>query len=307
MPLPEESGVDFLDEMMGGIRPASFLGCLAESSGGKTIFGVQLATESAMRCKQRTAFFAYEQAVEGDLAERFHRRAIGITRKEWDAFMARGLDQADRDFVKKVRGVQESLKLLQIYDMSGRRKGQGNGGALEIRNILEDAKRRQALPSLVIVDWLGPMVAAMAGKKFDWGTFKPDSVRDLISVELGHFQKMVAEYRVKIMLLHQLAPGIIGNKTPAYLPSYTDAAECKSFGLLMNYVFTFGRMDPKTNCMWFNAPKARGSRKFHTVVRMDAQSDVIVHAAGYTGMDNGSPRAGYFREGGAPSTDLEVF
>jgi hypothetical protein len=304
---PEPTGVDFIDIALGGIAPATSVGVLAESSGGKTILGVQLAVESVLRGNP-TMFLAYEQSINGDLSERLYRYTLNIPRKKWKEEMKEGYAGASAEFDALMDSSDKQLAQLQLFDMSGSRNGQGTGGAREIRGLLENAETEGRLPKMVVVDWLGPMVMATVGQKFDWKRFRSDSFADAIKEELNLFKMIVQEFKIKLVLLHQLAPGIIGNKSPSYIPNWSDAAECKSFGLLLNFVFTFGRMDPVTSRMWWHVPKARGSEKHKRIVVLDGENDRIVDSRGYRALDIGNERIGYFCEAkGANSEDIEGF
>lgn len=273
---PEETGIDFIDKAIHGVRPSSFVGLLAESAGGKTMMGTQFLCEQAMNDCKALGFF-YEQSLEGDIAERFYSYLANAPRTE---LWKKTHNEYPEHVRKHLDAIQARLQRnMQIYDMSGAVKGQGNGGPDEIELILERLHRRGEAPKYIVIDWLSPLVI----RYFNM----PKNVvladkREKIDLVVDRFKGIAGRYRVTIVLLHQIAPHIIEAKTPHYKPDWTVAAECKSFGWLMDYVFTFGRKCKETNCMWFNVPKARGAPTASRIVRMDGELNKIHDAHDYT-------------------------
>ena len=270
--LPERTGIDFVDMSTGGLRPGSLIGVLAESSGGKTMFGTQFLCEQAMR-KNLTLGFFYEQSLEGDIAERFYSYLSGTPR---DDLSGKTHDEYPESTKRCLNTLQAKMQEhCRIYDMSGSVAGQGNGGPEELEAIIGRMHRKGDRPKTLVLDWLGPMVTKYYNLPKNMRTADK---REKIDLVLTRFKEITERYGINIVVLHQIAAHIIEGKTPHYKPDWTVAAECKSFGFLMDYVFTFGRKCDKTNCMWFNSPKARGASKHHRIVRMDAQLNKILDA-----------------------------
>jgi hypothetical protein len=289
---PVKTGIDFIDYSTGGLRPASMVGLIAESSGGKTLFGNQFLCEQAIQEKLTLGFF-YEQSIAGDVAERFYSYLTGATREELK-------DKTHEEYPERVRRHLDAMedrmsKYLQVYDMSGSVKGQGLGGPKEVEAIIARAIREGNRPEAVVIDWLGTMemkcqnIPSMYKEK-----------RQRLEYCLTELKQISERFKITICVLHQIAAHVIEGKTPHFKPEWTMAHECKSFGHQMDYVFTFGRKCEKTECMWFTVSKARGSPRTHRIVKMIAQVNKIVDASGYTENAMASRDGTYFNKGSRP-------
>lgn len=299
---PILTGVKFIDAVThGGLRPNSLFGLLAESSGGKTMIGGQLLCEQAVANPPRLSVgFYYEQSIGGDIAERYYSYLTEMPRAD-----AKGkhYDEWPEKYKQKLDKMEPHLrKYLHIVDMSGADHGQGNGGPDEIEAYLSRMVRMGQHPDFVIIDWLLPMVVKYFNLPKD---VKLADQREKINHVVTRLKEICERLNLTVGVLHQIAPGAIADKTPAYQPDWTVAAECKSFGFLMDYVFTFGRKCEKTQCMWFNSPKARGAPKEHRIVKMDAEYNRIEDVHSQFSMNMGSRRDlqdyGYFEKRSKPS------
>lgn len=266
-PLP--TGIDFIDIVTGGLRPRSLVGLIAESSGGKTMIGTQFVCEQALRGKHVLGLY-YEQSIGGDIAERLYSYLSEQSRD-----VIKGPYDGYADHVKEALAhTREKIgQYLHVYDMSGAVPGQGTGGVLEIEALLNRYRRQGTPIEYVVIDWLQPM--ARMASNLDKNLKDDKEKFDYIAGQLAGIRDRC---RVTILLLHQLAPNEVQGKTPQWKPDWTMAMGCKSLGNMMEYMFTFGRKDEETNCMWFHAPKARGAAKLSRIVRMDAMRNRIYDA-----------------------------
>jgi hypothetical protein len=264
---PAPTGVDWIDHAIGGIHPGSLCGLLAESAGGKTMAGVQFLVASA-ELRRHTLAFYYEQGLQGDIATRLFSAAAGIGRsslnKSYDEYTQE--ERADLDRVTPIMS-----KYLHLFNMSGQVTGQGTGCVQELDTIITNCKNTGVEPKFAIIDWLGPMVMAAFDLPEHVGA---KDFRDKINLTLNGLKRLTEKHNITFMILHQIAPHIIENKSPLFKPDWTVAHECKSFGLLMSYVFCFGRKDPNM-CMWLNVPKARNSGNVARVVKMNPEVNRI--------------------------------
>lgn len=266
------SGVDFIDKTIGGYTRSSAVGLIAESSGGKTMFGVQSLLEQVNKNRYSAAFF-YEQTIKGDIAKRFYSYAARLHRDEIDKSYARMSDNTKAAIAAAKKQVNQYCR---IYDMSGVIQGQGLGGPPEIDAMIGRLIRSGEFPvEFVLIDWLGPMV-----KRYHSGESKKDSKGwEQLDSALIQLVDISRRYNLTLIILHQLSPGSMQNKNPTYVPDWTAAHECKSFGLLLDYVFVFGRYEPESGCMWFSVAKARGKPKMRRLVQMRGGINKIVDAA----------------------------
>lgn len=287
---PMPTNIEFVDILIGGLRPASVVGLLAESSGGKTMIGTQFACEQALQDVTTCAFF-YEQSLEGDIAERFYSYLTGASR---DELAGKRHSEYPYEVRSKLDRIDEALSsILRVYDMSGSVDNQGRGGPDEIEAIIGRLKREGTPPGFILIDWLGPLVTKYINTPPELG--KIDH-REKINYVLTRFKEIAERHSVTILILHQIAPAQIENKKPLHKPDWTTAADSKSFGWLMDYVFTLGRRCDKTDCMWFNVPKARGAPKLSRIVKMDAQHNRITDAKDFEENTMADREGVYFRK-----------
>ena len=294
---PILTGVKFIDAVTnGGLRPSSLIGILAESSGGKTMIGTQLLCEQVIAVNPRKSIgFYYEQSLEGDIAERFYSYLSEMARAE---MKGKTSDEWPDKYKQKLDKLEPHLKkFLQVMDMSGASHGQGNGGPDEIEAYILRLTRLGQKPEFIVIDWLDPMVT----KYFNLPkNVRLEDHREKINHVITRLKEIKDRHKLTIVVLHQIAPAVIKDKSPSYQPDWTVAAECKSFGFLMDYVFTFGRKCEKTQCMWFNSPKARGAPKDHRIVQMDAEYnriiDVHTQFSVFSGNKKNMEEYGYFEK-----------
>jgi len=261
------TGVPFIDKLLGGVPPTALMGLLAESSGGKTMMGVQFVIEQALLKRNCIAYY-YEQGIAGDIARRYYSYAGQIPRSEINL----PLKELAPEVRKRISSLGKVIHpYLKVEDMSGS-NGQGYGGAEEIEANVAQHIRMGYRPDFILVDWLGSMArrdsSSMSGKD--------ESMKVKMDNVLEHLNSSVCKkYGCNMLVLHQLAQHAISGKNPHFVPEYTMASECKSFGVLMDYVFTLGRADKNSGCMWFCVSKARGAPKETRIVRMDAEYNII--------------------------------
>ena len=269
--LTHKSGVDFVDYSIDGFTRPSAIGMLAESGGGKTMFGIQMLVEQVNQESNCISFF-YEQAISGDISKRFYSYAAALSREEFKSTHEEMTSDAKQAIVEaNVR----MKKRCRVYDMSGTVRGQGLGGVSELDTIVGKLIRSNTFrPTFVLVDWLGPLVL-----RYYQNTPTPLSRKEQLDNALLQLVDLSRRYNLTVLILHQIAPNIMESRKPSFVPGWTVAHECKSFGLLLDYVFTFGKQCPSSGCMWFNVAKARGNAKIKRVVHMDGLNNQIIDAS----------------------------
>lgn len=260
------TGIDFIDVVIGGLRSKSMVGMMAEVAGGKTMFGTQFVCEQVLR-NRNVMYLQYEQDVEGDIAERFYSYAAGATRKELEGGYSKYSDELKR----KLAVVGEKYnQYMRVYEMSGK---DARGGVQDIESMLLQNQRTGWTPETIVIDWLRPMV--MKWYNLPKGTQDAD-LREKIQMTLDKLKELRDRYTLNILVLHQIAANVMAMKNPLFVPDWTVAAECKSFGEMFNYVICFGRRDRMSNCMWMNMAKARESQPQCRVIKMDAESNRLL-------------------------------
>jgi RecA/RadA recombinase len=267
----EETGLDFWDRALGGMPKSCAAGFLAVTGGGKTTFAVQLAVESVLRGRN-VMFFAYEQQLDGDLVERVYRSMTHISRSE---MAATGYTPEVIARIQQVSGMIDQH--FHIFQMAGDVEGQGAGGPPEIDAIINNYIRRYDWrPSLVILDWLEPILRR-------WATVGQLGIRDYqkqLKYVLDAMKQLRDKFATKVVILHQIAAAQAEKMTPAHMPDHYMAAEIKSFADLLNVACALGKADPATGCMHANWTKCRWAKPNNRVVKLDAENDRILDCAG---------------------------
>lgn len=270
--VPIQTGVSWLDiPANGGHYAKAFCGILAESSGGKTMAGVQLVSEGVSRSRHQLGCY-YEQSIDGDIASRYYSYLTALNRgsfqgcySEYDSGTVAALDTI----------TPQANKFLHLVDMSGNIPNQGMGGADELIETVRRYNESGIEIQHVLIDWLGVMVRRYANSPAGAKFARSMDTRQLCLMELDKLKLLTERYGANVTVLHQIAPGVIAGKSPAALLDWTCAEECKSFGELMNYVYVFSRRCPKTGCMFVNVPKARNAPTSHRVVQINGDSNRI--------------------------------
>lgn len=262
----EQTGVDFWDAAVYGLPKVCAGGFLAVTGGGKTTFAAQLTMESVMR-DRNTMFFAYEQQLDGDLVERVYRLLLNIPREK--------LQSGDYtpEIVQRLQQVRYLVEArLRIFQMAGDKEGQGAGGPPEIEAIITNYITQYGWkPDLIVLDWLEPILRRWVGVA---STGVKDYQKQLKYV-LDAVKQIRDKFKIKVIILHQLAAAQAEKMTPAQMPDHYMAAEIKSFADLLNVSCALGKVDPSTMCMHANWTKCRWSRTTNRIVKLNAEYDRI--------------------------------
>jgi hypothetical protein len=269
-----ETGVDYLDKAVRGLPPVALAGLIAGTGGGKTMFGTQLACESVLR-NRNTVYFQYEQILGGDVAERFYSYAGGASRAELAGGYA-DYPAALKERIAKLRPL--FVKHFRIYGMAGDVDNQGGGGVAEMGAILRRLEMSEGWRAeLVVVDWLEPLWASW---ERDASREKARDKREEYKLIIANLKELRDAFKLDLVLLHQIAPGLMEKMSPAARPEKTMAEEVKAFPNLMDACFCFGRKDEASDCMWFVVSKARWAPTASRIVQMDAARNRILDRHG---------------------------
>jgi hypothetical protein len=259
---PVRTGVPIIDIPIGGLREKSLTLVMAESSGGKTMFGTQFVCEQLLaKQPRRVMALYYEQALDGDIAERYYSYMASAPRA---VICGKKFHEYPEDVKRRLQGAEVLVnEYLKTYDMSGSLT-QGTGGADEVMMFVERNIRAGWVPDMIVIDWLGLMVnrciVPLGGKN--------DDARQRYYLTMDKCNVIKERYGVSVVVLHQIAPSVMADKTPAYIPDDKVSQDCKSLSQLTDYTFVYGKRCNKTNCMYHNMAKVRHGARTVRIVRM---------------------------------------
>lgn len=269
------TGVEFIDNSIGGLPPVCACGLLGGTGGGKTTFSVQYSSECVFR-KLNVLYLQYEEQVtNSSLLKRFMSYGANLSR-----------DQLSGDFDEYSDEIKEKFEVLDpmfeehchMYSMAGDFANQGNGGIPEIEAIIESEIQSGWRPDVIMIDHLKPFADRWVNMR-RYHSFKDTT--EQYSIIVGGIAQLRDKFSCQVWLLHQIAAGILEKMSPATRPDKNIAENLKSFPNLLNFCFCLGKKDEDSGCLWFGLPKARDTDNLHRIIKLDAQYNRFVDALGY--------------------------
>lgn len=285
------TGFTFFDQILGGgIRAPETYGLLGPTGGGKTTFAIQLMCELCKN-QQHVAYFSFEQPIRGDLSAKIYSCLTHIPYREFEGDIS---DEA-KDAIKKIRPlVGEYMHLFDHCD-----KDAGFGGFDEIDARIYKECNEDRRPTMVIVDWILPMVERyMASKHID--TSQMQSFCRNTTDQAG---VLTNTYGTTCLMLHQLNAAAVqrGSKVK---PEWTDAAECKTWAFLLNYAIALGNKD-NNNCMWLRGSKARSNANMDIIIELDGEKSRFKDTGKSFTVDERSGGGGFISSDMSRSTRMD--
>lgn len=249
------TGVSFFDMLLGGgTLPTECYGILGPSGGGKTLLAIQIACSMAER-GQHVEYFSYEQPVK-DIQPRVLSCAAKVP---IDKISGRSWADMGSDIQQKIQRVATTSKsYLHLHDRSA------DGSSIaDIGNVIRERLESGVTPSLVVVDWIWPLVLRMLANS----NRRNAEERKILQAVSEEFKSMAAKYNVAFLLLHQLSTEMV-KKSPSKKPQWFNSAEAGSFAWLLHYCIAIGRADAQGYC-WLVGSKARNAAAQDTLVKRD--------------------------------------
>lgn len=252
-----ETGATYFDLITGGgTVPTECYGILGPSGGGKTLMALDVGCHMAER-GQRVEYFSYEQPVK-EVRPRLFSRAAGIDIGE---FKGREWDELPGAVKEKV--AEASARMGGNFIMHDR-SSEGDS-VTDVVNVVRDSIADGKRPTLVVIDWLWPLVLRAAAKE----SSSRRSVNERIVMQkmLDDFKSLAADHKVCLMVLHQLATEM-AKKRAGRKPQWFNSAEAGSFAWLLHYCIAIGVQDDHGFC-WMVGSKARGNARTSIVVKCE--------------------------------------
>lgn len=278
------TGLEWIDEPLGGFREGDTVGLLGGTGSGKSTFAAHLAVAAAKReyyaaqaegrSPRWVAFFTYEESA-GKMRPRLWSAGFQIQRKRLEN-LTHPLTQLShrgnmQPYEQNLHGSQGELlseqerwtagsvwmnKTLKLYDMSGSSDypNAGNGFLPELVTCLEATMPMMtAPPFLVLADYAGLMCRNyMAANNMD------DSRLRHLLANFGNIarREIAQRYGCTFVAVHQMAPSE-GKRGSNALLHHTMAAEARAFAENMAACACIGNPDQTTGCRLLNWSKIR--------------------------------------------------
>lgn len=158
---------------------------------------------------------------------------------------------------------------LCLLDMTGfSRKGVGGGGIREIaNNISEELRRRNAECCCVVIDYVGAMVK----RHISMNELNLDDIRHHIGASVIDAKSLIGDvFNVPVWLLHQYN-GSANSITAPRVPDHTEAAENRSFGENLDFIFGISRVQPNNLAVIGCTKHRRFGNKENRVIRVKGE------------------------------------
>lgn len=298
------TGIPWIDQYTGGIRPGDVMGVLGPYSGGKTtVLTTAVVRMAELYANQGTnklsVFIGYEDGSERmnallwSAAARIDRNLFSTAGTGfWDSLSTReSLKDYDRNLPENrngeiMFGERERWENSMVWfnrhcvflDFSSNAAtgGRGAGGVAEIRAALDRLMEERGMEiGFVAVDYAGILVERELGAKGDVSARTEQSAitRPIKQVPDTLRIQVAKGLNCTVMLAHQLAPGECKKVQPFQYISHLDASGAKSFAENLHSCMCINTRDISTLVSTINWSKIRlglppcGTP--HGLIRMD--------------------------------------
>lgn len=260
----ELTGVEFLDPLLGGVRPGEVYMLLGPSGGGKTTFSHQLATTYARDRRKVVVVFSYEESITSEYMIPVYACAAHIPRKVLES--TPNFENLPDNYRRTFEEAEQMIGHYLIYmDHSGTGVNKaGHGGVEEIDAALERYKQDGVVVAGVIVDWFYPMLIRKYSG-INLGRGKEMDLRAFGIAMVDELKAMASNRNVWVWVTQQVASA---NATSKRDIEWNNAAENKSLAWFMNGCFTLGAKDGYGICT-LKYSKARSMPGGKTFIQLD--------------------------------------
>lgn len=285
-PPPEPTGVAWIDQYIGGIRPRDLIGLLAPFGGGKTTMGisaaVRIAENYALTNQNKIAVYVcFEDGAEKmrhlcwSAAAQIERKLFDMKgvdddiNKFWASFST-SANLKDYEFAlainqngKIFQGERERWEAIADwynkhfvfldFAHSEGAGARGNGGPVELAEVLKRvAEDRKCEIGFIVLDYAGRMIDRMIGIEAQdqlWRYIKllPDELR----------RHIADEFNSTLLIAHQLAAGDIKSYPSSRYSHHHDSQGGKSFAENLHACCCLGMRDIDTKVATLHWSKIR--------------------------------------------------
>ena len=280
------TGINWLDELTsGGGREGELWLILGGTGQGKTSLTVQYAVQQALMGNS-TLWATYEQAVEGDIAERI---IANVTDTSLDQIRDRGFDNLDEEIQRKfwasVAGADEKLIIMDMTKLQRNNAVDplDNGGMYTIWQQYKKLKDEGKAPKTIIVDWIGAMmsgIGALTGRDLS------KSFRFMTQAEIDIARRMVKEEPLQIIFFHQ-TDSVTQKQRPTYLADKTASKDMRDLAHYMDIEIILGNRDIN-NILYVQSAKSRKGNPIVRTVKLIGDKCKFVLAPGWIPNSDGN-------------------
>lgn len=284
-PKPEVTGLPWIDNYIGGIRPGDVVGCMGPYAGGKTTLLATAAVRVAQnyyaqKSEKVSVFICYEDG--GDkMNHLFWSAAAHIDRKLFEenehfwSLFSTSAETKDYDRIlpenkngKIILGERERWDAarswlnkhfvsLDFSANSAHGSGYGSGGVPEIVNVLSKFQEDSGMEiGFVAVDYAGLMLNRYLS--LDSKTKNAEQIWRQMQMLPDELKTQVAiPFKATVFLAHQLAGADIKNRPVYRYVDHLDSQGSKSFAENLHSCLCINKRDPETGVSTINWSKIR--------------------------------------------------
>ena len=280
------TGINWMDEITsGGGREGELWLILGPSGGGKSMLTIQYACAQALMGNS-VLWCSYEQALEGDLAERI---IANVTDESLDRIRDVGFNHLPEDIQRKfwaaVAGADDKLVAMDMTKLTFNPDfdSKDNGGMYSVWQQYNKLKAEGRAPKTIIIDWIGAMmsvIATVTGRDLATG------FQFMTQAEIDIARKMAKEEPVQIIFFHQTDTKS-QHARPVYIPDKTCALNMKTMANFMDIVITLSNRDVH-NILYMSAVKSRKGNTISKTVKLVGDKCRFENAPGWAPDTNGN-------------------
>lgn len=225
-----------------------------------TILANQLICNFAIR-KMDTMIVQFEQAIEGDVAERMFAYLTG---RPITDFRDKGMDLPP-DVIEDISKVEHIMDHIRCMSYADQDVNITRTGTLDFIKDLQAVYDNGFKFKFLVIDWLGAAVTGfMRASK--------DKFFETAEIFMDDINKWAKQHGVTVIWMHQTSTDV-QNREPAYRPSKEDAYKFKAFCYKTEFCLQLGtptRRKDGTNVHYLCIGKGRTASlaKDHIVVKM---------------------------------------
>lgn len=277
------TGIAWIDQYIGGIRPKDIIGLLGPFAGGKTTMLISATTRIAemfytSRENKLAIFLGYEDGAEKSRhlcwsAAAHIDRTLFTSDFDWSQFSTRDNPKPYDAELPENRNGQLLLGEMERWQAAmrwynnnffymdfahNRETNTGRGGLEEVvsalRQIQED---RQCDIGFLSIDYAGLMIDRHVQATRNAGSFEYSKHLKSLSDDLRRF--IADEFGCTVLIAHQLAPGDYRKKPPGTFMDHTDSSGSKSFAENLHSCACINQRDPDSRVSTIHWSKIRAT------------------------------------------------
>lgn len=230
---PFATGFELFDKLTnGGVRKRTLVGVLSPTGIGKSTTACCLAVKLAMQ-RERAIIFTYETTANPEFRNRIWSNYLGLSTDLLEV----GYANLPPEIREEIDSARELGGYIDLVDMT---EGPASGeGVLAVDSILKDRVLRCGTPRVVIIDWLGALVAKHMTAK----NAKSGDVTNISNQVLTELRSLATKYDTCVVVTHQVNTDAGKRGVRAKGATGYEARNTGSFSDYCAFAFAFGQKD----------------------------------------------------------------